>query len=241
MRVSKKLLTILSISMLLLLFLIPEKMTQASPRQGSICILYQGRTKKDTTISLSNANFVIYNVGYEENGRWTLNNNFKRSYVSLENDSAQSRQKQAKSLYQYGKKQKIQRRDGKTNQSGRLVFGQLENGLYLVAQTKEVIYGETESYISDPFLVSIPADVDGTLLYHVTAEPKSAWENNKKIKASKVKKEKVDKKDVRDHKKTNFTSIVKTGDFKNPWLWILAIMMSSFITGIAIKIQQKNK
>lgn len=227
--------------MILLLFLLPGKITKASMGQGSICILYQGRTKKDTTISLSNANFILYRVGSDENGSLTLNDTFRKSKVSLQEDGASQRQKQAKALYQYGKRQKIQGRNGKTNAGGRLVFGQLENGLYLVAQTKEVTYGGTESYISDPFLVSIPADVDGTMLYHVTAQPKSAWENNKKIPASKVKEEKIKKKVNSKNQRTRFTSIVKTGDFKDPWLWILAIMLSACITCIAIKIHGKTE
>lgn len=224
--------------MILLLFLIPGKITKAASGQGSICILYQGRTKKNTTISLSNASFVLYKVGSDQNGSFTLNDIFIKSKVSLQKDRASERQKQAKALYQYGKKQNIKGRNGQTNEEGRLVFGQLENGLYLIAQTKEVTYKDEESYISDPFLVSIPADVDGTMLYHVTASPKSAWENNKKIPASNVKKEKVKKK---DHKKTKSTAIVKTGDFKDPWLWIIAIILSTCITCIAMKIHRQTE
>ena len=95
-----------------------------------------------------------------------------------------------------------------------MFFGNLKNGLYLVAQTKEVHYGKTERYISDPFLVSIPADIDGSLLYHVTAQPKSAWESNKKEPISEVKKEKILKKNDTKKRKTGIlTGRVKTGDF----------------------------
>ena len=93
-------------------------------------------------------------------------------------------------MYQYAKKHRIKGTNNQTNEVGRLFFGNLKNGLYLVAQTKEVHYGKTERYISDPFLVSIPADIDGSLLYHVTAQPKSAWESNKKEPISEVKKKK---------------------------------------------------
>lgn len=240
MRISKKLLKILLIISVPLLFSVSTEKTSAAMKEGSICILYQGRTKNDTTIPLRKANFVLYNVGQDENGEWNLNAAFKKSYVSLQENSAELRQKQAKNLYQYARKQQIDGKNGQTDKDGRLVFAQLEKGLYLIAQTKEVTYGGKESYISDPFLVSIPIDVDGTMLYHVTAQPKSAWETNKKVPVSEVKKEKVSKKD-KIHEKTGIlTRVVKTGDFKDPSLWIVSIVLSGLIVLVVVAVKRQK-
>lgn len=228
---------------ILLLFSVSIKAIPATYGNGSISVLYQGRTKEDRKIALSKAEFKLYKVGEDKNGVWKLNNQFEKSNVSMEENDAESRQKQAVSLYQYGKKHNLKGENKQTNQEGRLVFDQLENGLYLVAQTKEVNYGKTESYISDPFLVSIPADVDGTLLYHVTAQPKSAWESDKKVPVSEVKKEKVPKKDKKQPKNSIFTKVVKTGDFKDPVLWIMAVTLSGCIVVIyrLFKMQNRRK
>ena len=168
MRISKNFTRILTAMIILVLFSISGKMITATTTQGSISILYKGRTKGDQEIALSKAKFILYQVGEDTDGRWKLNEQFQPSNLSLTKEDAQSRQKQAARLYQYAKKQGIEGRKKQTDEAGRLVFGNLKNGLYLVAQTKEVHYGTSEQYSSDPFLVSIPADIDGSLLYHCT-------------------------------------------------------------------------
>ena len=242
MRISIKFIKILTVMIILALFSVSGKMIMATTAQGSISILYKGRTKGDQEIALSKADFVLYQVGKDTtDGIWKLNEQFKQSKVSLTKEDAQSRQKQAIKLYQYAKKHRIKGTNNQTNEVGRLFFGNLKNGLYLVAQTKEVHYGKTERYISDPFLVSIPADIDGSLLYHVTAQPKSAWESNKKEPISEVKKEKILKKNDTKKRKTGIlTGRVKTGDFKEPLLWIIAAVLSGCISYAMIKVQKRK-
>lgn len=89
---------------ILALFSVSGKMIMATTAQGSISILYKGRTKGDQEIALSKADFVLYQVGKDTtDGIWKLNEQFKQSKVSLTKEDAQSRQKQAIKLYQYAK------------------------------------------------------------------------------------------------------------------------------------------
>ena len=127
MRISKKFIKILTVMIILALFSVSGKMIMATTAQGSISILYKGRTKGDQEIALSKADFVLYQVGKDTtDGIWKLNEQFKQSKVSLTKEDAQSRQKQAIKLYQYAKKHRIKGTNNQTNEVGRLFFGNLK-------------------------------------------------------------------------------------------------------------------
>lgn len=56
----------------------------------------------------------------------------------------------------------------KTNTNGTVVFDNLELGLYLIVQTTE----SAGYYTMNPFVVSVPLDVNDTWVYNVDASPK---------------------------------------------------------------------
>lgn len=147
---------------------------------GSVTIEYHGRTKEDAVINLSGAQFVLYEIGGFRDGKWTFSEFFQNAGISLEHESASDRKEQAEELYVYAVKQKLQGKIQKTDTSGAAVFDKLEPGFYLIAQKEELVYGESQVFTTSPFLISIPAEVDGKETYHVTVEPKSEWETPEK-------------------------------------------------------------
>ena len=58
--------------------------------------------------------------------------------------------------------------------SGRTSFGELDEGIYLLAQIGNVESG-TDKFESAPFLVNIPSEINGNVEYNVTIEPKAEW------------------------------------------------------------------
>ena len=107
---------------------------------GSIQISYHGRTD-DETVVLSDTPFVLYHAGGWSEGGWTLSEDFQGSGVSLENPDS-SEKKQAEKLYAYAVQEKLQGREQKTDEAGITKFGNLEKGLYLIAQTRDVRKGD---------------------------------------------------------------------------------------------------
>lgn len=142
---------------------------------GAVTIEYHGRTEDDTKINLQGAQFVLYEVGCLQDGKWTISETFHDTGVSLDSQEASDRKKQAEKLYAYAVKKKLQGTIQKTDASGIAVFENLEEGLYLIAQKEKLSYGESEFFTTPPFLISIPAEVDGKETYGVTVEPKSEW------------------------------------------------------------------
>lgn len=59
---------------------------------------------------------------------------------------------------------------GKTHDGGRLVFKNIDTGLYLVVRTHTD--AKNEGYLVDPFLVSVPQFVENEFIYNVVTEPK---------------------------------------------------------------------
>lgn len=177
-------------------------------RKGSTQIVYKGRNELNQEVNLSDAKFSIYQVQYMSNDTLTWKDNFKDSHISLEDTSAEAREKQAKQLYKYAQKKDISRLTQKTNTLGRTTFSNLTQGIYLIAQEGYVESGKSQ-FESAPFLVSIPSLVDGSVEYSVKIEPKAEW----------VKPEQpIPSKPNKLH--------VKTGDDTNISVWVIATIES---------------
>ena len=140
---------------------------------GSIKISYHGRTDEET-IALSKTPFVLYYAGFLNDGEWKLSEEFEGAGVSLENEGASERKKQAERLYAYAVNEKLQGAEQETDEEGMAVFENLEKGLYLIAQTREVKKGKW-FFRSSPFLVSIPGTGYGAEVWEIVTEPKSEW------------------------------------------------------------------
>ncbi len=81
----------------------------------------------------------------------------------------------AASFAQYIKENKLSGTTKNINKKGEVVFDELESGLYLFVQKKAASgYAKMK-----PFLVSLPALVDGEYVYEVNASPKTGIEPQK--------------------------------------------------------------
>lgn len=76
----------------------------ADSRTGSIDIDYKGRTDNQEEIILSGAKFEIIPIQYVENGNWAWQSSFVDCGISLNDTSAEARNKQAKQLLEYARK-----------------------------------------------------------------------------------------------------------------------------------------
>ena len=177
-------------------------------RKGSIQIVYKGRNESNQEVSLSRANFSIYQVQYMSHDTLIWKDGFKDAHVSLEDTSAQSREKQAKQLYEYAQKKGISGLTQETNALGRMSFSNLDQGIYLIVQKGYVESGKSQ-FESAPFLVSIPSLADGSVEYSVKVEPKAEWVKPEQPKPSKLNK-----------------LHIKTGDDTNISVWVIAVIES---------------
>lgn len=160
-------------AVLLLSIVLMGTVGMAAENTGSISIMYSGQNQEGGKILLSGAEFVLYQVGTMQDGEWVLSEEFGDSGVSLRDDTASGRREQAEKLWDYSVEMNIQGTVKKTDASGKAMFNNLSEGLYLLGQTRELVYGEQEVFGSTPFLISIPTDIDGKTTHQVTIEPKS--------------------------------------------------------------------
>ena len=160
--------------LLISLLLVSLAQVHADGRTGSIDIDYKGRTDNQEEIILSGAKFEIIPIQYVENGNWTWQSSFVDCGVSLHDTSAEARNKQAKQLLEYARKKGISGNQQLTDSTGHTVFSNLNEGMYLITQIDSVKNGN-DTFESAPFLVSVPSDIDGYLMYDVKVEPKVTW------------------------------------------------------------------
>ena len=147
---------------------------EAETRKGSIQIIYKGRDNTDKEVILSGARFSIFPIQYVKNNGFIWASDFENAGVSLEGNSAEEREKQAKQLFEYVKKNNISGLTQETDVSGRTSFGNLDEGIYLLAQIGNMQSG-TDKFESAPFLVNIPSEINGDVEYDVIIEPKAEW------------------------------------------------------------------
>lgn len=149
----------------------------ADSRTGSIDVDYKGRTDSQEEIILSGAKFEIIPIQYVEDEKWVWQSSFVDCGISLNDTSAESRNKQAKQLLEYARKKGISGNQQFTDSTGHTVFSNLNEGMYLITQIGSLKNGN-DTFESAPFLVSIPSDIDGYLVYDVKVEPKVTWLTN---------------------------------------------------------------
>lgn len=163
--------------LLIVLLLVSLIQVHADSRTGSIDIDYKGRTDNQEEIILSGAKFEIIPIQYVENGNWVWQSSFENCSISLHDTSAEARNKQAKQLLEYARKKGVSGNQQLTDSTGHTVFSNLNEGMYLITQIDSVKNGN-DTFESAPFLVSVPSDIDGYLMYDVKVEPKVTWLTN---------------------------------------------------------------
>ena len=117
----------------------------------------------------------------------------------------------------YAVRQSIQGNALKTDENGIAMIGGLEQGLYLIAQTKVWTDEKQGSYQASPYLISIPEEIDGSYIWDVVTKPKSEW-----ITEAPQHPEMPDK-----NTETEKTEGAKTGDTSSAALSLLLLIFSS--------------
>lgn len=210
-------------------FLLSAKPLQAAEITGSIRVEYQGKTKDDEKIMLSDTPFTLYEVGAMKDGKWRLNEIFAKSGISLEGTTASERKAQAEKLYAYVRKNQLSGVIQKTDKNGVAVFTNLNNRVYLIIQTEKKTTAQAGSFNSEPFLVSIPSEVNGEILYDVRVEVKSEWEDGML-------------QDDPDEENKPKPSDVKTGDTTTIVGYVILMLLCSMgVTVLLLKLRNKNK
>lgn len=167
----------LLISMVLILSLIlmgRGNKVSASDVKGSLMIDYHVTLEQEQKVFPSGVQFAVYQIGYFRDGEGILNDEFRPSGVSLEDASASARNRQAKELYAYANQKGLVGTTAETK-DGKIEFANVDLGIYLIAQTKQYDYDQKGWFNSDPFLLSVPLEVNGEWTYQVRVEPKTAW------------------------------------------------------------------
>ena len=211
---------------------------EAGSRTGSVQIIYKGRNSSDKEVALSGAKFSIFPIQYMKNGELVWENGFIDSGISLQDTSAEAREKQAKQLFVFAKENNISGLMQETDTSGRTSFGELNEGIYLLAQIGNVESG-TDKFESAPFLVNIPSEINGSVEYNVTIEPKAEWvspetPSNNPDKPKDLAPSKPDKPNTIQ----KIINTVKTGDTTNIVAWFLIAIVS---LGLIIGFYKKRK
>ena len=86
---------------------------EAGSRTGSIQIIYKGRNSSDKEVTLSGAKFSIFPIQYMKNDELVWEDGFKDSGISLQDTSAEAREKQARQLFAFAKENNIDFWEGK--------------------------------------------------------------------------------------------------------------------------------
>ena len=106
-------------------------------------------------------------------------------------------------------------------------FGELDEGIYLIAQIGNVESG-TDKFESAPFLVNIPSEINGNVEYNVTIEPKAEWVSPETPPNNPDKPNTIQK----------IINTVKTGDTTNIVAWFLIAIVS---LGLIVGLYKKRK
>lgn len=151
---------------------------ESGGQTGEITVYMHGSTEYAKDIPLAGGEVAVYRAAYRKDGIWTPTELFADSGFRLEDMTAESMERCADLLYQYVNDNAIKGSAAVTDENGRAVFSGLEAGLYLVCPEKETSY-ETEKeagvFLADPYVVSVPSEINGQADYTVETVPKTEW------------------------------------------------------------------
>ena len=206
--------------MCMLLLLIP--LPVSANDLGSI--LLKATVEDETTVyKLSNTEFTMYQVGTYKNNSWALVSEFVKSGVIFDFDDSSAQAEAAKKLEKYVQDNNIKGMSGKTNSDGEVMYRDLEKGVYLFVQTQKTQISN-QVYQSEPFIITVPGNYDGQIIWNVTAEPKFKNESIPPITTNTP--------PVSSGDNSSHTSNVKTGDDTNVIMWLSLMGISLVIFSI---------
>lgn len=138
-------------------------------REASLSVFY----KKNDTI-ISGASFSLYRVAdMSDRAYYTLSGSYADYAVELNELDSEGWRAAAETLAAYTARDEIApHAAGKTDEQGRLSFGNLDTGLYLLTGEKVTIWNDT--YTPEPCLISLPGiDGEDQWIYDRTVSPKA--------------------------------------------------------------------
>ena len=197
--------------MCMLLLLIP--LPVSANNQGSI--LLKATVEDEAAVyNLSNTEFTMYQVGIYKKNSWVLETEFAKSGVVFDFEDSSAQAEAAKKLEKYVQDNNIKGMSGKTNSDGEVMYRNLEKGVYLFVQIHTTQIGN-QVYRSEPFIITVPGNYDGQIIWNVTAEPKF---KNESIPPITTNTPPVSEEPSGD--KSSRTPNVKTGDDTNVIMWL---------------------
>ena len=159
-------------------------------------------------------------------------------FIDISTIHAEAREKQAKQLFAFAKKNDISGLMQETDSSGCTSFGEVDEGIYLIAQIGNVESG-TDKFKSAPFLVNIPSEINGNVEYNVTIEPKAEWVSPETPPSNPDKpKDPTPSKPDKPNTIQKIINTVKTGDTTNIVAWFLIAIVS---LGLIVGLYKKRK
>lgn len=183
--------------------------------------------------NLSNTEFTMYQVGIYKKNSWVLETEFAKSGVIFDFDDSSAQAEAAKKLEKYVQDNNIKGMSGKTNSDGEVMYRNLEKGVYLFVQihTTQI---SNQVYQSEPFIITVPGNYDGQIIWNVTAEPKFKNESIPPITTNTppitTNTPPVSEEPSGDN--SSHTSNVKTGDDTNVIMWLSLMGISLVIFSI---------
>lgn len=209
--------------MCMLLLLIP--LPVSANDQGSI--LLKATVEDEAAVyNLSNTEFTMYQVGIYKKNSWVLETEFAKSGVVFDFEDSSAQAEAAKKLGKYVQDNSIRGISGKTNSDGEVMYRDLEKGVYLFVQTQKTQIGN-QVYQSEPFIITVPGNYDGQIIWNVTAEPKFKNESIPPITPNTPPDSEEPSGD-----KSSRTPNVKTGDDTNVIMWLSLMGISLIIFSI---------
>ena len=206
--------------MCMLLLLIP--LPVSANDQGSI--LLKATVEDEAAVyNLSNTEFTMYQVGIYKKNSWVLETEFAKSGVVFDFEDSSAQAEAAKKLGKYVQDNSIRGISGKTNSDGEVMYRDLEKGVYLFVQTQI----SNQVYQSEPFIITVPGNYDGQIIWNVTAEPKF---KNESIPPITTNTPPVSEEPSGDN--SSHISNVKTGDDTNVIMWLSLMGISLVIFSI---------
>ena len=156
----------------------------------------------------------MYQVGTYKNNSWALVSEFAKSGVRFDFDDSSAQAEAAKKLEKYVQDNNIKEMSGKTNSDGEVMYRDLEKGVYLFVQTQKTQISN-QVYQSEPFIITVPGNYGGQIIWNVTAEPKF---KNESIPPITTNTPSVSEEPSGDN--SSHTLNVKTGDDTNVIMWL---------------------
>lgn len=141
---------------------------------NSITVYSHSYNTDNEEINIKGADFSLYKVALYNNGKYQLSTDFKKSGVSINSRNASEEMESAEKLYIYAQEKFISSKSKTTGSDGTVKFSNLEEGVYLIAQTNKVsINGLT--YTTSPIIVNTKDNTSS----NIRIEPKNGIEPEK--------------------------------------------------------------